>query len=64
MSRDLHVLARAVLDLDPAERLAPGWEAAWTRELARRSTAADGRVVRGAPWVDVRARLLRDLSSR
>lgn len=76
MSRELHVLARAGLDLDPADRLAlasllidsveeatdPGWEASWTEELTRRTAAADGRAVRGAPWAEVRARLLRDLS--
>jgi putative addiction module component (TIGR02574 family) len=78
MSVDLHALAGAVLELDPADRLAlatllidsvedaadPGWEASWTEELRRRSAAADARTGRGAPWAEVRARLLRDLSSR
>jgi putative addiction module component (TIGR02574 family) len=78
MSVDLHALAGAALSLDPADRLSlasllidsveesadPDWEAAWTQELKRRSAAADGRAVRGAPWDEVRARLLRDLSSR
>ena len=78
MSLDLHALADAALTLDPADRLAlasllidsvedptdPGWEASWTDELHRRTAAADVREVRGAPWPDVRARLLRDLASR
>ena len=78
MSLDLHALADAALNLDPADRLAlasllidsvedpsdAGWEATWTEELQRRSAAADSRKVRGAPWPEVRARLLHDLSSR
>ena len=77
MSRELHVLARAGLDLEPADRLDlasllidsveeatdPGWEASWIQELARRTVAAEGRAVRGGPWAEVRARLLRDRSS-
>ena len=78
MSLDLHVLTDVALALDPADRLAlasvlidsvedavePGWEAGWTEELRRRSKAADTRPVRGAPWADVRARLLRELAGR
>jgi putative addiction module component (TIGR02574 family) len=78
MSLDLHALTDAALTLDPGDRLAlasllidsvedpadPGWEASWTEELVRRTTAANARAVRGAPWSDVRARLLRDLANR
>jgi putative addiction module component (TIGR02574 family) len=78
MGLDLHALADAALGLEPADRLAlasllmesveaPGgeeWERAWTEELQRRTTAADARQVRGSPWSEVRARLLRELTAR
>jgi putative addiction module component (TIGR02574 family) len=78
MSIDLHVLTDAALALDPAERLALAstlidsvedpvdldWESSWTVELERRSAEADGREVRGSPWHEVRARLLRRLADR
>jgi putative addiction module component (TIGR02574 family) len=74
----VHALTDAALTLDPADRLAlatllidsvedapdPRWAEVWTEELHRRSAAADARQVRGAPWSEVRARLLRDLASR
>jgi hypothetical protein len=46
---------------DPAD---PDWERSWTEELRRRSAAADARAVRGSPWPEVRARLLRELAGR
>jgi putative addiction module component (TIGR02574 family) len=78
MGLDLHALATAALSLEPADRLAlasvlmdsvddapdPEWSHAWTDELRRRSAAADARSVRGAPWSEVRERLLRQLSTR
>lgn len=78
MGLDLHALADAALALEPGDRLAlasllmesveePGgedWETAWTEELQRRTAAADAREVRGSPWSEVRARLLRELTTR
>lgn len=77
MTVNLHALADAAQNLDPADRLAlasllidsveevadPDWEGLWTREIRQRSAAADARHVRGAPWSEVRARLLCDISN-
>jgi hypothetical protein len=76
MVLNLHVLTDAALELDPADRLElasalidsvegvidPSWEPAWTDELRRRSEAADARAVRGAPWAELRSRLLREIA--
>lgn len=44
----------------------PEWAAAWTEELLRRTAAADEREARGqprgAPWSEVRTRLVAELA--
>ena len=78
MSTELHDLSEVVLSLDPADRLAlanllidsveekpdSDWAKVWTDELRRRTAAADSREVRGRPWSEIRARLLRDLAGK
>jgi hypothetical protein len=49
---------------DDARQMSSTWTEAWTAELRRRTAAADEREVRGAPWSEVRARLLRRLADR
>ncbi len=76
MDADLRDLANTALHLGPGDRLAlatilidsveepeADWQHAWHDELQRRSRDADGRSVRGQPWADVRARLLRELAA-
>jgi hypothetical protein len=71
-----HELSDLMLALDPADRLAlaamliesveqepdPEWRRSWTEELRRRTAAADTRQVRGRAWVEIRARLLREVA--
>ena len=78
MSLDLQALSDAALSLEPADRLALAslllesiegegdseWTRIWTEELRQRTAEADTRPVRGAPWSEVRARLLKELASR
>ena len=42
----------------------PDWEPAWQAELDRRAAASDASSTPPAEWSEVRARLLRKLSSR
>jgi putative addiction module component (TIGR02574 family) len=78
MAASLHELAAQAFELDPADRLRlaaelidsvegsadPEWTSEWRDELRRRSEAADARVVRGAEWTEVRARLLEELGKK